>query len=582
MKYKLIKEYPGSKELGTVVDSKEKLDNLYPEYWEKVKTKRTKQVIIEVEENQEIKFGFEAKVDNTTVKGVVLEEKKKVVEKYIKKDCQKCLFSNRFIEQLPCNCCKNLTRFETTGTDNFQSKTDLSNTKIEIGDNPKLSELVQKKAFELGWSWVGEKKILHLDVPYLYFWKDIYICYGKSSSAFHNDPYIQIFPSDLGIKEEDYTVILKTKDGINLYSEDTCFAVSVVDNRIEEINVKEVKNTKDFLYFSTKEAAEQYIKSTLKANTGKFEVGDKVKVVRKAESREGDWDNSWTPSMNESIGKVLTIMKNCKLYGYKLNDFHGLDYPEFVLELVEKPLVKVDDKFIYPSDLKVGEVYWSNNSFYKKGFIWRFKSINQDKTYFNANVLTLNDHQFEQTGLNNSAWENLRPATTEEIQWLEKCEKANKYVEQYDYDFQKGELYYIESTQGFSYFAIFDYLETYITTNFISSKFYSSYRNMLKVTQHAICNVKDISEVRLATEEEKEFFKHLDKEVISFEQWKKIEWYKTLTGFTKRNNILDKDIIVYPEKKDIIIVYKSKTKTSKKATTKEVKEIEQFLKELCQ
>jgi hypothetical protein len=48
--------------------------------------------------------------------------------------------------------------------------TDLSNTKIWIGDNPELSRAVQEKAFELGWAWnTRENEVQQTDATSLFF-----------------------------------------------------------------------------------------------------------------------------------------------------------------------------------------------------------------------------------------------------------------------------------------------------------------------------------------------------------------------------------------------------------------------------
>lgn len=72
----------------------------------------------------------------------------------------------------------------------------------------------------------------------------------------------------------------------------------------------------------------------LKPYTGKFKVGDKVKVVRKAANYEGDWENHWYNLMDFSVGKELFIKDIFGKQGYCLND--GFRYPEFVLEKIEE------------------------------------------------------------------------------------------------------------------------------------------------------------------------------------------------------------------------------------------------------
>ena len=65
----------------------------------------------------------------------------------------------------------------------------------------------------------------------------------------------------------------------------------------------------------------------------KFKVGDKVKVVCRAESGEGDWDNSWNSYMDKFIGNTYEIIDIGIRGDYKLSDWY---FPSFCLELVEE------------------------------------------------------------------------------------------------------------------------------------------------------------------------------------------------------------------------------------------------------
>ena len=72
----------------------------------------------------------------------------------------------------------------------------------------------------------------------------------------------------------------------------------------------------------------------LQAYTGKFKKGDKVKVVRKAKSKEGDWILDWISPMTDFVNKTVTIEKIVEnVKGYSMVE--GYVYPEFVLEKVE-------------------------------------------------------------------------------------------------------------------------------------------------------------------------------------------------------------------------------------------------------
>jgi len=87
----------------------------------------------------------------------------------------------------------------STKTTSALPNIDLSNTKIWIGNNPKLNERVQERAFELGWKWnSGDKKPLHLISQSLKFWDDNTITmdyYDKD--YFDSQSQREIFESDL-------------------------------------------------------------------------------------------------------------------------------------------------------------------------------------------------------------------------------------------------------------------------------------------------------------------------------------------------------------------------------------------------
>ena len=69
----------------------------------------------------------------------------------------------------------------------------------------------------------------------------------------------------------------------------------------------------------------------LKANTGKFKVGDRVRLTRKCKSYEGDWDGIWAFA-DAYVGGNYTILSSDNQYGYQLDI--KLWFPEFVLEKI--------------------------------------------------------------------------------------------------------------------------------------------------------------------------------------------------------------------------------------------------------
>ena len=87
----------------------------------------------------------------------------------------------------------------------------------------------------------------------------------------------------------------------------------------------------------------------LKAND--IAGGDKVRIVRRAESHEGGWDNTWPALMDDDVGKVGFVVEDNGDKGIVVDTENGhWSYPYFVLEKVKdepedaKPRFKVGDK----------------------------------------------------------------------------------------------------------------------------------------------------------------------------------------------------------------------------------------------
>ena len=80
-----------------------------------------------------------------------------------------------------------------------------------------------------------------------------------------------------------------------------------------------------------------------------IDVGDTVRIMRKAECHELGWNTSWPSTMDSYVGKEFTVTENSAKgsadyhygYGYRVKHLTGYWFPWFVLELVEKkPEVK--------------------------------------------------------------------------------------------------------------------------------------------------------------------------------------------------------------------------------------------------
>ena len=88
--------------------------------------------------------------------------------------------------------------------------------------------------------------------------------------------------------------------------------------------------------------ANKYIdkpKIQLKAYTNKFKIGDKVKVIRKANDKEGDWRYDWVSKMDSQINKVLEVIETYRdNIGYKLLRGFANAIPGYLIYIVVRYL----------------------------------------------------------------------------------------------------------------------------------------------------------------------------------------------------------------------------------------------------
>lgn len=89
-----------------------------------------------------------------------------------------------------------------------------------------------------------------------------------------------------------------------------------------------------------------------------YQEGEKVKVLRRADSYENDWEFPWVCDMNTAVGQVLIVEEDKGTEGVRMED--GYCYPHFVLELVKND--KEDMRPFYPvtvdrlGGLSVGDI----------------------------------------------------------------------------------------------------------------------------------------------------------------------------------------------------------------------------------
>ena len=234
--------------------------------------------------------------------------------------CKECIKAGK--------CIVTPYNFTSVNCSSYQSKQDLSNTKIWIGDNPKLSELVYNKLTELGYhhnmgdftTYIKNRWVIIINKNEQVSW------WSKDTLDLSN--YTEITPQDLDIAKEEYEVKLVTEDNVNLYKGDKCWNVS---KRLS-LNYALCVYDKEYKYFSTKEAAEKYIKDN------EFKVGDLVVVLP-----EDDY------YYNCEKGKAQKIYKTYdqKLkYGLKFKDGSTNAYAK-----VRKATQVEIDEYLYEEEL---------------------------------------------------------------------------------------------------------------------------------------------------------------------------------------------------------------------------------------
>jgi hypothetical protein len=85
---------------------------------------------------------------------------------------------------------------------------------------------------------------------------------------------------------------------------------------------------------------EAYI--TLQKASG-IEVGDTVKILRKAKNFEMGWNAHWAPVMDNTVGATFQVKEICDLRGIR-NPNNSCVYPFFVLKIVKKATKEVTIK----------------------------------------------------------------------------------------------------------------------------------------------------------------------------------------------------------------------------------------------
>ena len=173
----------------------------------------------------------------------------------IYKDSKKAFDEDKQKEIFPVNLGINVNNVGVTPTATATTTSlpiDLKQTKIWIGDNPALSEKIQKRAFELGWKFFGTKNLQRTQKPALFFTDINSIGWFADKKDFDDfNDFKEIFASDLFEKAPSQTntqiTPLKDDDWVKKFTADLDNLVVLPDDIDFAILPKERKDLNDLL-----------------------------------------------------------------------------------------------------------------------------------------------------------------------------------------------------------------------------------------------------------------------------------------------------------------------------------------------
>jgi len=172
--------------------------------------------------------------------------------------------------------------------------TDLSNTKIWIGDNPEFSKKVQERAFELGWQWASGKVFNLISAEILYFYGGTkHITYSNEDREdFDKDPRKEIFADDLF---EQATPSIQTTSNVQTTTS-TSSSVS-----IQEIN--DLKEAVTVLEGVASQASQKY-------NTAIYD--DSLEILKEAKE-DYELTLSFTPESSFMYERIELMKKTAEI-----------------------------------------------------------------------------------------------------------------------------------------------------------------------------------------------------------------------------------------------------------------------------
>ena len=106
-----------------------------------------------------------------------------------------------------------------------------------------------------------------------------------------------------------------------------------------------IGDEKDYPFIIRKKAATYIEQQDEWIKTYNVQVGDKVRVIRKAKTNENGWGDVWDCEyMDPSVNKVLEVVETKGIAGISLDCGRvNCCFPYFILEKVEEPVFKVGD-----------------------------------------------------------------------------------------------------------------------------------------------------------------------------------------------------------------------------------------------
>jgi hypothetical protein len=313
---------------------------------------------------------------------------------------------------------------------NASKELDLTDTKVWIGDDPKLSEEIQKAVFSLGWTWSGRKEVKFTDAKYLIFNSGKFIGYRASGTRndFDSNTSKELNPQDILLAKkptitttqsqypEYYEFVDDTRNSFTkgkIYKVRNPKDIEAGENFIDDNGITNGFSGNNAKYFkpSTEQAflAQQ---SGTSASAKSFDFTDtkidvknnpalSIRVQKQAFENGWEWESGKGKNIDLDPFNYLYFTKKSISEGSGISSFNNSPKREITEEEIFGGQKNVLAQTQYPEYYEFIENFFSNS--FTKGKIYKIKNpkdLHASNNFVNDSGLpdgygTLNDKYFK-------------------------------------------------------------------------------------------------------------------------------------------------------------------------------------------